>query len=122
MLNDTRTLMYRKILVVVLAAVLSAGYLVFTAGGSATVQSAPVAKDLTPTDLLLAAASAQGITMTYGGVTTAGGGDAVISSFQFGTNRPLSDHVPSGAPHVSEVTVTKSLDRYSTKFLLASLN
>src|SRR5436305_11359772 len=93
MVDDSRSLRYRKVLAVLLAALLSAGYLVFTGGGSSTVQSAlppaPV-KELTLGDVVLAAASAQGITMRYDGVTTPASGDIPMTSFQFGFSRGVS--------------------------------
>jgi type VI secretion system secreted protein Hcp len=122
MLQSGEGLARRKVLAVIVAVALSAGYLIATGGGSSTVQSAPPPRDLSPSDLLLAAGSAQGITMTYAGI----GSDIPMQSFQFGTGRPIQTPAggvrEAGKPMVSEITMTKTTDKSSMKLLQSSLS
>ncbi len=86
-------------------------------------------KKFTAADLLLAASTAQGIHLTYKGVTTlpelpTHDNDIPIQSFSFGTSRSilLSGGVQTvGKPNVSQINLSHVTDNYSLPLLRQSL-
>ena len=117
--------------IAVVVAAVGVGFVVRGFDGS---QSARPAASHAPTkisasDLLRAAATASaGIYLQYDGITGAPGlgysNYAPIQSFQFGVGRSISGGTANrviGTPHVSEITMSRSTDKFSAPFLQDSV-
>ncbi len=124
----------RKLLIVSLVVLaLGFGYAVHgvsDAARSGSPRRAPlVTKKFSASDLLLAAASAQGMHMRMGGITTSSGpdhtNDIQLAEFDFGADLPITA-INGGRTlaksTVAEIDVRHSLDKYSLPLLKALLH
>jgi len=117
--------------IAVAVAVLGVGFVVHGFDGSRSarpaVSHAPT--KISASNLLRAAATASaGIYLQFDGITgppgPGYGKDAQIQSFQFGVGRAISGGTANrviGTPQVSEITMSRSTDKFSAPFLQESL-
>jgi type VI secretion system secreted protein Hcp len=139
MSGAVRTLIRKLSIAVLVVTALGVGYVAHGAGGPSSdhASKAPAAaKKFTASDLLrVASTEAVGpnsfpnstIHMRFTGITAGTPNvnhstDIPVSSFQFGVGRGISDSPHTAAkPSVSEITLTHTMDAYSTKLLNSAL-
>jgi type VI secretion system secreted protein Hcp len=117
-----------SVLVVTLTVLVGSVVVVGAVGSRVRPLGAPAVR-LTARDLLMAAATAQGgIFLEFDGVTgppsTVHTSHAPLLSVQFGTKRPVAIGAGTrsiGKSSVSDITVTKTTDKYSAGLMKASL-
>jgi len=127
-----RTSIRRSLVVVVVVCALAVGYVAHVGvDSSGRPHGAPVpTKKFSPSQLLLAASTAEGIHLRYAGITTGPlnsdhSNDIPITSFSFGVTRPVgvssSGARSIGKTKAAEITLTHQTDSFSLPLLTASL-